>query len=782
MKRFILLHLCLVVSLLCLTDISAQSNLRKWTETSVEEFSRGKLQDVIITNLSGGEIQLPAPLIKTSQDTNENNEPVFEAKDNAGNSFRTWVSEGNVYVQKYSSAGKALTSAIAVNDTPGIAGKDGVSRVAAFDDGSFIVVWADLNSYALDPQERMFAQVFRNDSIKVKNNFQINHLKNGSGCYPVVIANKYDSNFWIFTSLYQGQNYRLFAQKRDKNGNLIGEIFSLNNAPLTKAEMRPAAVWDGNGFSIAWEGFDSNVSTYVDIYIECFNPDGTIRRSAVKVNDDVGPFMQASASICADTKGNILVAFVDARLTTPKEYNGVDNIFGQLFNPSGNKVGSNIRLENSPYIYNVSPQISCENGEFIISWTIYDNSNQRYLYYKNRWKADPKSSGTFTSGIFNSGPSGTELKELSWTDSLSGGSNILFKLRSAPSVEALINTPWYGPADTMSYYTVSSGSKINLQNNSGRYVQYKAILETADGISPILKSVTINYLPADTIPPLVPSGLTAKSGHSSNSINWERNPEKDLAFYVIYRGKTSRQYDPGWRKVVSYYKTSFIDSSAVSGNKYYYVITSLDSSGNESGFSNEVSAVPYGINIYVSKTGNAGASGTIDDPFGNITSAINAAMFGDTVRVLPGSYDEIFTMRNGVSLIGTNVETCLLKAKYLDAADSLIIKNLTFTGFLTCLNVSPVITGNIFRQADPNGAAIRALQDANPVIINNFITECEAGILIPFDSAPVIKNNIIQTHGVAIDIGIQAKPQVINNTILFTEHFGIRLIMSDAAV
>jgi len=43
-------------------------NLKIWTQTSVEDFSKGTLQDVVITNTSGGELRLRHPIKKVVAD------------------------------------------------------------------------------------------------------------------------------------------------------------------------------------------------------------------------------------------------------------------------------------------------------------------------------------------------------------------------------------------------------------------------------------------------------------------------------------------------------------------------------------------------------------------------------------------------------------------------------------------------------------------------------------------------------------------------------------------
>ena len=82
---------------------------------------------------------------------------------------------------------------------------------------------------------------------------------------------------------------------------------------------------------------------------------------------------------------------------------------------------------------------------------------------------------------------------------------------------------------------------------------------------------------------------------SSVSIGWTASSSPDVAAYMIYYGTSSGNYISAAR--VSNV-TNITINGLTTGTTYYFAATSIDSSGNQSAFSSEISAV-------------AGASGSV---------------------------------------------------------------------------------------------------------------------------------------------------------------------------
>ncbi len=69
-------------------------------------------------------------------------------------------------------------------------------------------------------------------------------------------------------------------------------------------------------------------------------------------------------------------------------------------------------------------------------------------------------------------------------------------------------------------------------------------------------------------------------------LEWDANTEGDLAGYKVYVGTTSEAYT---NSIDVADVTDYTIQNLTVGTTYYFVATAYDTSGNESGYSNEVS-------------------------------------------------------------------------------------------------------------------------------------------------------------------------------------------------
>jgi len=86
--------------------------------------------------------------------------------------------------------------------------------------------------------------------------------------------------------------------------------------------------------------------------------------------------------------------------------------------------------------------------------------------------------------------------------------------------------------------------------------------------------LTVNYTP---------------NGNDTATVSWNSNTEPDLAGYRVYYGTQSGQYDQAkGNGIVVTGATNYTISGLNLGTRYYFAVTAFDTSGNESGYSQEV--------------------------------------------------------------------------------------------------------------------------------------------------------------------------------------------------
>ena len=85
--------------------------------------------------------------------------------------------------------------------------------------------------------------------------------------------------------------------------------------------------------------------------------------------------------------------------------------------------------------------------------------------------------------------------------------------------------------------------------------------------------------------PVILIAITALTAFESATVSWDPNTEPDLAGYKIYYGSAPGVYEEA---ILVGNVTSYRVTELVAGKKYHFVVTAFDFTGNESGFSAEV--------------------------------------------------------------------------------------------------------------------------------------------------------------------------------------------------
>lgn len=112
-----------------------------------------------------------------------------------------------------------------------------------------------------------------------------------------------------------------------------------------------------------------------------------------------------------------------------------------------------------------------------------------------------------------------------------------------------------------------------------------------------------------------PTGLGATAGDGQVVLDWADNSDPDFKNYNIYRSTSSGFSISNENQVNTAEVTgsTYTDTTATNGTKYYYVVTAVDTSDNESGPSNEANGTPVDSEETPNTANNNGGGGTIDE-------------------------------------------------------------------------------------------------------------------------------------------------------------------------
>ncbi|MET3960265.1 alpha-tubulin suppressor-like RCC1 family protein/fibronectin type 3 domain-containing protein [Marmoricola sp. OAE513] len=145
---------------------------------------------------------------------------------------------------------------------------------------------------------------------------------------------------------------------------------------------------------------------------------------------------------------------------------------------------------------------------------------------------------------------------------------------------------------TPSAITATSFAASGL-NNGTTYYFFVTSVDNAGNESG--KSTPASATPqpgADTTPPPVPGGVQASAGSGTAQVSWSAVSAADLAGYKVYRGASAGDANPVLLTPNPVTELTLPVSGLSNGTTYYFFVTSIDTSGNESAKSTPASAKP----------------------------------------------------------------------------------------------------------------------------------------------------------------------------------------------
>jgi hypothetical protein len=159
----------------------------------------------------------------------------------------------------------------------------------------------------------------------------------------------------------------------------------------------------------------------------------------------------------------------------------------------------------------------------------------------------------------------------------------------------LLQAKWKSPLSLLGSATSTSYRDTAFEFGKTYLYTVRTVIPGDGGTIESGDSVPVIVTPRDIFPPVVPQGLVAAVivGSPTNApevdLSWSSNVETDLAGYHVYR---SEQQDTPGQLVTPdlLLSPAYRDTSVQLGHRYWYSVTAVDRSGNESAPSAAVAA------------------------------------------------------------------------------------------------------------------------------------------------------------------------------------------------
>jgi len=245
--------------------------------------------------------------------------------------------------------------------------------------GNYVVVWEDARR---NGRGNIYCQRFDSLAHRLGNNFIINtNLDTAS--HPYISVRK-DGSFgvcWYETNSIIPNRERIKFRLFNNFGIPINnEIIIKDTLPMSTYKFSVGSDTSGKFIVV--------LNYYGDIFFQKIDKFGNKTGGNIKINDDTGSYGQGYPDITVRLNGSFIVCWQDARPPVP--YPNADDIFMQMYDSSGNKIGNNSRVNDVLYLQDLEykPSISSDtSGAFCITftrWNFYPNTDNAVIQFYDR--------------------------------------------------------------------------------------------------------------------------------------------------------------------------------------------------------------------------------------------------------------------------------------------------------------------------------------------------------------------------------------------------------------
>lgn len=268
----------------------------------------------------------------------------------------------DVRAQVYDASGNAVGSEITVPTTT--ANGQLYPSVAGLQNGGFVVTWtSDLQDGTGSDGFGIFGQLFNASGAAVGSEFAINTTTALDQLQSsVTVLN--DGTFVVAWTSEQAEDILdVRAQRYAENGTALGSEFLVNTTTADTQRFQDIAPLGADGFVVVWASLNQDGNEW-GIYGQRYGANGAPAGSEFLVNATTSD-TQVFPSVAELSGGGFVVTWTGSIA-------GVEDgdIYGQVFDASGNAVGTEIIVSTSNSGLQTSSQVvGLVDGGFVVTWT-----------------------------------------------------------------------------------------------------------------------------------------------------------------------------------------------------------------------------------------------------------------------------------------------------------------------------------------------------------------------------------------------------------------------------
>ncbi len=256
------------------------------------------------------------------------------AVDEKGNYCVTWSSHtgsfSSIYLQLINSSGQKIGQNILVSSLTDSSSKY-FPEITSTYNGYFFIIWEEDDEYPLGGG--LSARIYHSDGYFVTGNFLI--YNSSSSWNPCTISSDKDSTFFVFW-LGNGNQY---LRKINLNGEFVSDTVRVRYNSLNQMYSYRGGFTDviNNHFFIAPEFYDR-----IDrnIYLQKFNINLQPVGPFTSIHDDNGSANQKKSLVKFNNRGESIILWEDKR-------NGRYDLFAQVYDKDFNPLGNNLQINET---------------------------------------------------------------------------------------------------------------------------------------------------------------------------------------------------------------------------------------------------------------------------------------------------------------------------------------------------------------------------------------------------------------------------------------------------